>query len=1134
MDIQQSPCGVDDLSTSLPAIGENSASVNLSASSSARRSRKEDTKRLNLAWVNVLSSLVLPLLEYVNSSVGHPVPSKVQEWISSCQEGCSSRIHHITCLNWDSKNGFFPTSPSDPGTAVSVPLLDFYFALFERSGDAVTAFSAALRSVYTKRGYPVVNQAGIPIEDPFRRGLSNAIQWYDQICIRIERSIQASVDKAIRQIDDSRKVDVPSEDGSITDLTAGVEAHKILQRRCPACFAGKTYGVSFDRGGDVHVAVDANFHHRHRKSVGDNGFGDFFDPEYIIPKEEVDAVGEDILRLRPRPSPKRNIAVPQEAIDECEKSYQAADGNKAKANSDIFDDTGLCSINCRHDIPLFVANLDTPGEQQKYAFSLIKKLFSLLPSNATVVVLYDIGCVVDSSLNKYEILPDAIADRLTFATSAMHAYGHQWSCQLVYNPRLKTGLGLTDGEGVERLWSRLRKLIPLERSATRGKRLWLIDHQLKAVHLELRDHLGSWISNRVKNGVEHQAAEASKTLAEIGETEETLRSEWSSQRLAQLSIRAHAPTRLKRELDTVLCLQADLDRVDEALAVVKAALSSSPSLDTPETKTALTQAEHNRCKMVESVEQMYKSLNVPGRFPPLAGVSLDFIHTLLAARDLKINIQKRAVASFLEWDRLDQAVGGLAQPLGTRLHQQTRKAISKRKPALLSSIRKFNKYCQVLKDMAGDSCGIPIPRPLSTQLEVLREDSYLLEELWITPIVDSCPRWLEDKNIRKGIRAMLKIDRTKEETTRLTREASNLFRWFGRELAGIEVAASDPSSENVPRADSHLLLAQKWSSSSMPSLTFLEKISQASHFSQMIHGNTITSFPHTPTEIPLLGFDQEDEGDEEDQRPFLDADQLVQADLLEQEVEEVDVPSESSADLQPLGNDALGLRSGCVPLAFHTATPPFSYLPRLISLKKDDIKRLHSNTQWINSEVLNSCALLLYEVCDRPSREDCAIFNSYDFNLIKHNTVESDYWRRVKRTEFWQRRTWLIPIHHEDHWLLCTVRLDKRSILYFDSFGAPGLAPWEDICELVLRFVLSLSEVAKLHNHPMDLDMSRWEAWHAHIEALQHNSHDCGVWVLAAMFARLRGYDTVNLPEENIKGFRAFLLSLVHRLPLYE
>lgn len=66
--------------------------------------------------------------------------------------------------------------------------------------------------------------------------------------------------------------------------------------------------------------------------------------------------------------------------------------------TDYFNDQGLMSIVCRHDVPLFFANIDTPGEEQKYAVALIKHLFSLLPADATVTVLYDIGCVLDCSL----------------------------------------------------------------------------------------------------------------------------------------------------------------------------------------------------------------------------------------------------------------------------------------------------------------------------------------------------------------------------------------------------------------------------------------------------------------------------------------------------------------------------------------------------------------------------------------------------------------------------------------------------------------------------------------------------------------------------------------------------------------
>ncbi len=79
--------------------------------------------------------------------------------------------------------------------------------------------------------------------------------------------------------------------------------------------------------------------------------------------------------------------------------YTAADGRKVKTNSDIFDDTGLMALVCRHDIPIFFANIDTPGEQQKFAVSLIEKLFENLPPSATVTILYDVGCVLARSLS---------------------------------------------------------------------------------------------------------------------------------------------------------------------------------------------------------------------------------------------------------------------------------------------------------------------------------------------------------------------------------------------------------------------------------------------------------------------------------------------------------------------------------------------------------------------------------------------------------------------------------------------------------------------------------------------------------------------------------------------------------------
>lgn len=69
---------------------------------------------------------------------------------------------------------------------------------------------------------------------------------------------------------------------------------------------------------------------------------------------------------------------------------------------------------------------------------------------------------------------------LRFATSAWHAYAHEWTCQLKYNPRLNKGWGLTDGEGNERIWSDNDPLIAANRCATKQHRVDAID--LKSSH----------------------------------------------------------------------------------------------------------------------------------------------------------------------------------------------------------------------------------------------------------------------------------------------------------------------------------------------------------------------------------------------------------------------------------------------------------------------------------------------------------------------------------------------------------------------------------------------------------------------------------------------------------------------------
>jgi hypothetical protein len=112
-------------------------------------------------------------------------------------------------------------------------------------------------------------------------------------------------------------------------------------------------------------------------------------------QKEKQTVGEEQLK-----ETAKGDRVPDAAVDDCERSHKAGSGSTVKTYMELFDDTGVMALVCRHDIPLVAANIDTPGEQQKYAVALIQHLFSLILENATVTVLYDVGCVLNRSQEK--------------------------------------------------------------------------------------------------------------------------------------------------------------------------------------------------------------------------------------------------------------------------------------------------------------------------------------------------------------------------------------------------------------------------------------------------------------------------------------------------------------------------------------------------------------------------------------------------------------------------------------------------------------------------------------------------------------------------------------------------------------
>ena len=111
-----------------------------------------------------------------------------------------------------------------------------------------------------------------------------------------------------------------------------------------------------------------------------------------------------------------------------------------------------------------------------------------------------------------------------------------------------------------------------------------------------------------------------------------------------------------------MSLQADLDDIQKYVKTVQANIATEDV--NPEAHHFLTSLQQSHSRTIDQVEKLYASLNVPDDFPELQGLSLPFVRTLIMARDLKMNIRKRAIGSFFEWDKLDRAAGGRDQPLG--------------------------------------------------------------------------------------------------------------------------------------------------------------------------------------------------------------------------------------------------------------------------------------------------------------------------------------------------------------------------------------------------------------------------------------------------------------------------------------
>ncbi|KAG6805876.1 hypothetical protein H0H92_013645, partial [Tricholoma furcatifolium] len=92
--------------------------------------------------------------------------------------------------------------------------------------------------------------------------------------------------------------------------------------------------------------------------------------------------------------------------------------------------------------------------------------------------------------------------------------------------------GHVNGEGCERVWHSISKLIAVLRVCGYHQRLYTLDRQILNARVDIQERLGQWLVRRHSHALTKRTA-AETVLAQCGQTDAYLREQWDNQVKAQ-------------------------------------------------------------------------------------------------------------------------------------------------------------------------------------------------------------------------------------------------------------------------------------------------------------------------------------------------------------------------------------------------------------------------------------------------------------------------------------------------------------------------------------------------------------------------------------------------------------------------
>ncbi|XP_065071580.1 uncharacterized protein LOC135696194 isoform X2 [Rhopilema esculentum] len=240
--------------------------------------------------------------------------------------------------------------------------------------------------------------------------------------------------------------------------------------------------------GTIIEMMDACFGFPRKKSAGSSVNEPRFGCDMFADQADVDNFIE------------KHTAVLKKTENTCNQ-YKAGEietSLRSKGKNKRYDEKAVFGRICRHGFPKGFISLKH-GERIAYAVYELKRMVEpyMDSGNVKLKCMYDIACILKRHLEVHSASYglEGLTERIEFGIPLFHAYVHVSKCQVLYSPRRNEGFGLTDGEGIERLWSYLRRFCFMTKEMTPSRRTDILSEALLHYARRISRSQGRYLSH---------------------------------------------------------------------------------------------------------------------------------------------------------------------------------------------------------------------------------------------------------------------------------------------------------------------------------------------------------------------------------------------------------------------------------------------------------------------------------------------------------------------------------------------------------------------------------------------------------------------------------------------------------------